>query len=191
MAEGELTFAGGYRATSVHDGSFVWADRTGAAFSSTYPDQFSVRASGGTRIYSNGSLTAGVTLTPGGSSWSSVSDSTLKRNIKPVDGETLLRKLGNLRISQWSYKSQDESIEHIGPMAQDFHALFGLGEDDRHINSIDADGVALAAAKSLYQRILIMERENSELRDLVSKIQDQLSALHDRQSSIQHSACGP
>ena len=33
----------------------------------------------------------------------------------------------------------------MGPMAQDFHAIFGLGEDDTHIASLDASGVALAA----------------------------------------------
>jgi trimeric autotransporter adhesin len=30
-------------------------------------------------------------------------------------------------------------------MAQDFHAAFDLGTDERHIATVDADGVALAA----------------------------------------------
>jgi hypothetical protein len=38
----------------------------------------------------------------------------------------------------------------MGPMAQDFYTAFGLGEDDRHITTVDADGVALAAIQALY-----------------------------------------
>jgi hypothetical protein len=51
-------------------------------------------------------------------------------------------------IQRWNMKSQDASIRHIGPMAQDFHAAFAVGEDNRHINSVDADGVALAPFKA-------------------------------------------
>jgi hypothetical protein len=42
-------------------------------------------------------------------------------------------------------------------MAQDFYAAFGVGEDNRHITSIDEDGVALSAIKAL-------RRENVALR---------------------------
>jgi hypothetical protein len=42
-------------------------------------------------------------------------------------------------------------------MAQDFYAAFGVGEDDKHITSIDEDGVALAAIKALHA-------ENARLR---------------------------
>ena len=38
----------------------------------------------------------------------------------------------------------------MGPTAQDFYAAFGLGEDERHISTVDADGVALAAIQGLY-----------------------------------------
>ena len=55
-------------------------------------------------------------------------------------------------------------------MAQDFHASFGLGSDDRTYNSVDAHGVALAAIQALErmvtaqeQRIEKLERENRRL----------------------------
>ena len=55
-------------------------------------------------------------------------------------------------------------------MAQDFHASFGLGNDDRTYHSIDAHGVALAAIQALErvvkqqeQRIERLERENRAL----------------------------
>ena len=37
-------------------------------------------------------------------------------------------------------------------MAQDFHAAFGLGIDDKHISDGDMDGVALAAIQGLNQK---------------------------------------
>src|SRR5262249_24529273 len=41
-------------------------------------------------------------------------------------------------------------IRHMGPMAQDFRAAFGLGEDDTTISVVDEQGVALAAIQGLY-----------------------------------------
>jgi molecular chaperone GrpE (heat shock protein) len=46
-------------------------------------------------------------------------------------------------------------------MAQDFHAAFGLGTDDKHIATVDADGVALAAIQALNQKV---EEQRQELR---------------------------
>lgn len=163
-AAGIYSFAAGRRAKATHHGAFVWADSTDANFASTADNQFSIRAKGGTRIYSNSALSAGVTLAAGASAWASVSDSALKRNIREVDYQDVLEKLNELPISQWSYEAQDESIEHIGPMAQDFYRLFGLGEDDRHISTLDPDGISLAAIKALYN-------ENKELKKQIQSVQ--------------------
>jgi hypothetical protein len=64
-------------------------------------------------------------------------------------------------VSVWNYKSQNPSIRHMGPMAQDLHAAFGLGESDKGIATIDADGVALAAIQGLNAKL---ETENAALR---------------------------
>lgn len=48
--------------------------------------------------------------------------------------------------------SQDASVQHMGPMAQDFHAAFGLGDDDTRITTVDPDGVALAAIQGVEGR---------------------------------------
>ncbi|HEX5955543.1 MAG TPA: hypothetical protein VFY37_06380 [Solirubrobacterales bacterium] len=61
----------------------------------------------------------------------------------------MLRDLASVPVSTWSYRSRDESIRHVGRMAQDFVRAFGVGEDRRHISSVEADGVALAAIKGL------------------------------------------
>lgn len=172
-ASGAFSFAGGYRAKALHSGAFVWADPVAIDFNSTANSQFSVRASGGVRMFSNFNQTSGVTLAPGASSWTVVSDSTLKRNIREVNYQDVLEKVAELPISQWSYESQDENIEHVGPMAQDFYRLFGLGEDDKHINTLDPDGVALAAIKALHQ-------ENQQLKEQLSKMEQRLAKLETR-----------
>lgn len=73
-ASGHFSFAAGRRAKAGFDGSFVWADSTDADFFAGGVNGFNVRASGGTRIFSNSALTTGVFLSPGGGAWASASD---------------------------------------------------------------------------------------------------------------------
>lgn len=171
-ATGQHSLAAGRRAKADHDGAFVWSDTTNADFISTADNQFNLRASGGVRIYTNASLTSGVTLSAGSSSWSVVSDSLLKRNIRIVNGDEILEKLLRLPIKRWSYLSQDPSIEHISPMAQDFYSLFGLGESDKTISTIDPAGVAIAGIQALY-------KENQELRKHLTDLEIRLQLLEE------------
>ena len=98
------------------------------------------------------------------------SDRNLKKNIAPADTDAILKKVGELPIATWTYLEEPPTVRHLGPMAQDFHASFGLGDDDRTYHSIDAHGVALAAIQALEhvvkqqeQRIEKLERENRTL----------------------------
>jgi hypothetical protein len=168
LAEGDHSFAAGSWAHALHEGSFVWADSTSASpLTSTAPYQFTARAAGGFRFLTNNSLAAGVTLAPNGGAWSSISDRNLKENLVEVDSRDILERVAALPMTTWNYKSQDDAIRHIGPMAQDFYAAFGVGEDDTHITTIDADGVALAAIQGLHR--LIKER-NAEIAALKSRL---------------------
>lgn len=45
----------------------------------------------------------------------------------------------------------------LGATAQDFHAAFGFGEDDKHMSIVNAEGVALSAIQALYQTVTITE----------------------------------
>ena len=58
-ASGAYSLAAGDQANAIHNGTFVWADSSGGAFSSTADNQFLVRASGGV-FFNNGS--AGVNV---------------------------------------------------------------------------------------------------------------------------------
>jgi hypothetical protein len=100
-----------------------------------------------------------------------VSDRNLKRNVESVDNQAVLEALMRMSISTWSYKGDETAARHMGPMAQDFKAAFGLGDTDKAYNPIDAHGVAFAAIQALYarmeeqrERLERLERENADLR---------------------------
>ena len=141
MTAGEHSFAAGRNAYANHHGSFVWADQSSDTLFSSASNQFNVRASGGIRMFTNAALTSGVTMSAGGSSWSPVCDSTLKRNIREVDYQSVLEKVAELPISQWSYKSQDESIKALyeqnqGLYQQNSELKEKLTEHDHEISQL-------------------------------------------------------
>ena len=86
---------------------------------------------------------------------------------------------------QWSLKSQDPSIEHIGPMAQDFYAIFGVGASDTRISTIDPPGIALAAIQGLYEKVEEKEAQIAALQVHNSELEKRLSALEERLSDSQ------
>ena len=81
----------------------------------------------------------------------SASDRNVKENFAPVQPGEVLAKVVALPLSSWNFKT-DPATPHVGPMAQDFYAAFGTGTDERHIATVDADGVALAAIQGLNQK---------------------------------------
>jgi hypothetical protein len=181
VAGGRGSFAAGTQAHAIHDGSFVWADDPNlplfiGQFTSAGPNEFSVRATGGARFVSavdsmTGTALSGVTLAPGSGSWSSLSDRRAKENFATADAREILDKVAALPLASWNYKAQGEGVRHLGPTAQDFHAAFGLGESERTIATVDADGVALAAIQGLNQKleetraeVKRRDAENAELK---------------------------
>ena len=129
------------------------------------------------RFFSDTNATVGAYFPPGGNGFSPMSDRNVKENFKPVDSRVMLQKVSGLPITEWNLISQPDSIRHIGPMAQDFQAAFGVGEDNRHISTSDADGVALAAIQGLNQvvmekaaRIDKLESDVAELKAMVNSL---------------------
>ncbi len=164
-ASGKYSFAAGNLAKAVHTGAFVWADSIETEFFSSTAGEFSARAHGGFRFYTNSGLTAGVTMAGGASAWSAVSDKSVKKDFREINSQELLEKLSGIPISRWKYIAEESQADHIGPMSQDFYSAFGLGDDDKRISTIDADGVALAAIQALYNRVLELEVEVKKLKD--------------------------
>jgi hypothetical protein len=100
----------------------------------------------------------------------------LKTDVANVDDDAVLEKVAALPISRWSYKSE-RGVRHLGPMAQDFYAAFRIGEDDKHITSIDEDGVALTAIKALHASNAALHAESARLRSLTSVQSAQIADL--------------
>jgi Chaperone of endosialidase len=108
------------------------------------------------------------------------SDRNLKENFAPVSPREVLEKVAALPISRWNFIG-DAATPHVGPMAQDFHAAFGLGTDERHIATVDADGVALAAIQGLNEKVEArsrkLEAENAELKKALAALKQMVDML--------------
>ena len=109
----------------------------------------------------------GAFLSTGGV-WTNNSDRDSKTAVQPIDARSVLDEVSRLPISSWQYIADRGTVRHIGPMAQDFHAAFGLGPSDgRSIATVDADGVALAAIQALNA---IVREQQAELRSLKAEL---------------------
>jgi len=121
--------------------------------------------------------------------WTSVSDRNVKEDFTPIAPAEVLARVAALPITQWKYKVEPAGTKHLGPMAQDFHAAFGLnGADDKHIATVDEDGVALAAIQGLNEKVETssqnaevsirkLEAENAELKQSVDELRAMVKQL--------------
>jgi hypothetical protein len=123
-------------------------------------------------LHNNGNLTLSGTL-------SQASDRNVKAGFAPVDVEAVLAKVAGLPLTTWHYTNDAAATPHLGPMAQDFHAAFGLGGDDKTITTVDADGVALAAIQGLHHRTETLAAENAVIREELARQQTANADLRD------------
>jgi hypothetical protein len=168
-ASGDYSFAAGRLATASHAGSFVWADSSGGG-SSANTDTFNIHASNG--VYLNGALHA-------------ASDRNSKENIEAVESRAVLAKVAALPMSTWNYKTEDGGIRHMGPMGQDFHAAFGLGRDEKHITTVDADGVALAAIQGLYGVVQEKDATIAVQNERIATQQERIEVLESKLEAVE------
>ena len=131
----------------------------------THSDSQNVPGAGGSVVMT---LTSSG-LTVNGSACCS-SDRNAKENFTSVEPREVLEKVAALPITRWNYKN-DAGTPHLGPMSQDFYAAFGVGPDDKHIATVDADGVALAAIQGLNQKVIQKETEITELKQRLEKLE--------------------
>jgi hypothetical protein len=179
FASGNFSTAVGNRAhTNGREGAIVFGDRSSSSnVLAASPNSFTVRAAGGTTFFSDAAMSAGVSLAPGAGAWTAISDVNRKHLFRVENGEVVLQKIATLPIRSWSYKSQDSSIRHLGPTAQDFRAAFGLGESELGISTIDIDGVNLLAAQALEKRTRELKAENATLRAELADLRARLARV--------------
>jgi trimeric autotransporter adhesin len=182
-ADADYSLALGQRASANgHTGAMVIADgSTTDSLEASANNQFSVRAAGGYRLFTNATTTTGMSMNAGGSSWLVISDRTRKEHFLGIDGEDILARVRSLPVTTWRYiDEEDRTVRHIGPMAQDWQRAFGFSGDDRTINMSDFDGVNLAAIQALdtrtsgqEARIQALEAENARLREENERIREE------------------
>lgn len=114
-----------------------------------------------------------------GTSFISTSSRTLKTAFAAVEPLDVLGKLAALPVSAWRYKTESEGKRHIGPVAEDFQRLFGLG-DGKTIATVDADGVVMAAIQGLKQLVDARDAELAEVRQTNRRLKVRLAAIEAR-----------
>lgn len=71
-----------------------------------------------------------------------------KENNRPA--ESILPRLNQLKVEAWNYIGDDQT--HVGPYAEDFRDLFGLG-DGKQIPIVDLFGVLILGMQELTRRV--------------------------------------
>lgn len=176
------TAMGAEVSTNSKNGAFIIGDGNPYNQGTTLcgvANQFVARFAGGYYLLTCGdtgsgnpsnNIRTGMTAGAGANAWSTISDSTKKEKLVPVNGEEVLEKIGKFRLNTWNYKGQDPKVfRHYGPMAQDFYHAFGkdaLGSIgcDTLINQADFDGVNFTAIQALVKRTDELRKNNDELR---------------------------
>jgi hypothetical protein len=202
-ASGAASVALGYHAhTNARQGSFVFSDRSSVdTLRAGVNHSANWRVSGGFRIFTSSNLSTGVTIQSGAvdsnwgqsnaviststgaylstsGAWTDNSDVRRKHNFHAVRGEDLMARLRGLPITTWSYRVDPNEIRHLGPMAQDFHAAFGLGNDSVSIATLDEAGIALAA-------IQVLDRSNTQQQTEIDALRNENAQLRARLARIE------
>lgn len=169
VVSGAFGFAAGQHAQALPKGAFVWPDSQNAAFAPTAENHFSARAKGGVVLASgSGGANQTVSWSLGAGSCSFRSDHSLKDRFVLVDNSAVLDKIAKLPVVEWNYKGSGQ--QHIGAMAQNFHTLFPLNDNDKVLNDADLHGVELAAIKGLNEKLQEQNRQkDAEIEALQAK----------------------
>lgn len=157
-------------------GSFVIGDAstygtTNAIVSNSASNQMTMRFTGGYQLYSNNLANIGVSLSAGGNSWSSISDSTKKENFRAANGDFFLGNISKLKLGSWNYKGQNPKLfRHYGPMAQEIFHYFGndgIGTIgcDTTLSTADMDGIMMICIQALEQRTITLQDQNRKLAE--------------------------
>lgn len=166
---------GSYVSTDNKNGSMVFGDASTTTYTKPIViNQMVMRFDNGYRLYTNSSASIGVSMGPGATAWSTISDVNMKENFETVNGEDILSKIRALPITRWNYKDNDPSVQFIGPMAQDFHKTFRLGgSDSLSISTLAMDGVTIAGVKALIDRTDYLQKRDKEWEALQLRVRKQ------------------
>jgi hypothetical protein len=99
------------------------------------------------------------------------------KTLAQLDPHEVLERLASLPIYRWRYRFQP-TVPHIGGMAQDFYARFGVGDSPRRIYLVDAIGIAYAAIIALHEQLGALSAEWKRAWPLIEQLAAQQAAIH-------------
>ena len=100
-----------------------------------------------------------------------LSEPSTKNVYGPSNGAEVLRNIRRMPIYRFSYRFDPARNQYLGPMAPDFHALFGEFQANPHFIAIpERQGVLMAAVHELAMREAMHTREIDELRERLSRV---------------------
>ncbi|MFO1313633.1 MAG: hypothetical protein U1F41_16390 [Burkholderiales bacterium] len=175
---GASSVALGKAANIQSSGSFVFCDGSAGVCNSTVDNEFIAGATGGFGFYTAKNYGTGCHIPPGGGAWSCSSSRDVKTGFAAVDSGEVLEKVIALPMTTWQFVGERSGARHLGPMAQDFHAAFALGDDERSIATVDGQGVALAAIQGLNAKLEAKVAEQArEIAELKSSHATEIAQL--------------
>ncbi len=107
-----------------------------------------------------------------------------KHRITSLNPEQVLSRVLALPIKEWSYKDSLAGIRHVGPMAEDFHQAFGLGENTSGIATLDTSGIALAAIQGLDKKIVEQDKVLAEQGKKMAAKDAEITALQTKLAQL-------
>jgi hypothetical protein len=127
---------------------------------------------------------SGAYVSPGGV-WTNASDRNVKENFVPVAPAAILEKIDALPIREWNYKNEDPSVRHIGPVAQDFYSIFGVGNSSTSISTIDPSGIALVGIQALDAKGEQQDGQIAGLKEQVDAKTEEIRSLKERLTRLE------
>jgi hypothetical protein len=115
------------------------------------------------------------------------SSRTFKHDIEPQSGTEILAALRKLSVYTWRYKEDPVQAMHVGPMAEEVRAVFGVGRDEKLLSPADSAGLALAAIKGVDERLTT---ELDELRATLARLAAMNAHLVSENESLHRSLAG-
>lgn len=172
-ARGSHSFAAGYHARAIHNGSFVWNDRSvtsgNDSLVSTANNQFLIRAAGGVGIGTNSpgfplEMGSGAHVTTGGV-WTNASSRAYKEKITNLSTEEALSAFQNLNPVKYNYKNETDE-EYVGFIAEDVPELVAT-KDRKSLSPMDI--------------VAIMTKVVQQQQAVISQLQERMVELENRE----------
>lgn len=170
--------------TTPRTGAFVWGDESTTNYvNAQNNNEFRIRANGGIRLRTSPASNAapgvagntGCDLPPNSGTFSCSSSRTIKTAFEAIDADAWLGRIRSLPLSTWSYINDQAHTRHLGPVAEDFFAQFGLGEGPSNIGAQDLASLGLVGVQALAERGEEQASEIAKLNERNARLEQDLA----------------